>query len=87
MSFELLAIIVLLNTAAIIVLWRKAVNRPEKPKKKFLNRLWYSEPITPKHQLPPPLKKDEYGVLEGFARSSPRAGCLFLSAVLWNDCR
>jgi hypothetical protein len=56
-SFEILAIIVFLNVAATITLWRTAARRPEKLKKKFLDRLWHSKPITPKHQPPPPLEE------------------------------
>jgi hypothetical protein len=57
MTFEILTIIVLLNAVATIELWRRAARRPEKPKRKFRNRLWESEPITPKHEPPPPLKR------------------------------
>jgi hypothetical protein len=56
-SFQILTIIVFLNAAATIELWRRAARRPEKPKKKFRNILWESKPITPKHEPPPPLKK------------------------------
>ena len=58
----LLWIAVLLNAGATITLWQRAARRPEKLKKKFLNRLWKGKPITPKHEPPPPLKKDAYGV-------------------------
>jgi hypothetical protein len=58
-----LTIIVFLNAAATITLWRTAARRPEKLKKKFLNRLWRSKPITPKHEPPPPLEKG-YAVRE-----------------------
>jgi hypothetical protein len=61
-SFQILTIIVFLTAAATITLWRTAARRPEKLKKKFLNRLWRSEPITPKHEPPPPLKQDAWGV-------------------------
>jgi len=60
--FEFLIIIVILNIAATIALWRRAARRPEKLKKKFLNLLWRSKPITPKHQPPPLLKKGAWGV-------------------------
>ena len=50
MTLEILAIIVFLNVAATITLWRTAARRPEKLKKKFLERVWDSEPITPKHE-------------------------------------
>ena len=33
-----------------------------KLRKKFYRQLLYSEPITPKHQPPPPLKEDTWGV-------------------------
>jgi hypothetical protein len=56
MTFEILAIIVFLNVAATITLWRTAARRPEKLKKKFLNRLWHGKPITPKHEPPRPLE-------------------------------
>jgi hypothetical protein len=49
MTFEILAIIVFLNVAATITLWRTAARRPEKLKKKFLNRLWRGKPITRFH--------------------------------------
>jgi hypothetical protein len=65
MTFEILAVIVFLNVLATIELWRRAARRPEKLKKKFLNRLWRSKPITPKHQSPPPLKQDAWGVGPG----------------------
>src|SRR5262245_25695658 len=57
MTFETFLYIVLgLNVIATIELWRRAVRRPEKPKKKFLNQLWSGKPITPRHERPPPLK-------------------------------
>jgi hypothetical protein len=56
MTFEILTIIVLLNVVATIELWRRAARRPEKLKKKFCDRLWWGNPITPKHEPPPPLK-------------------------------
>jgi hypothetical protein len=63
MTFETLVnIIVFVNLALTIELWRRAARRPEKLKRKFLNRLWRSKPITPKHEPPPPLKKDAWGV-------------------------
>jgi hypothetical protein len=55
-SFQILTIIVFFNAMATITLWRTAARRPEKLKKKFLNRLWRSKPITPKHEPPPPLE-------------------------------
>src|SRR5262245_24422426 len=61
-ALEMLTIAVLLNAGATIELWRRAARRPEKLKKKFRNRLWESKPITPKHEPPPPLKADTYGV-------------------------
>jgi hypothetical protein len=63
-EFEVLAAIVFLNVLATITLWRTAARRPEKLKKKFLNRLWRSKPITPKHEPPPPLKQDTWSVRE-----------------------
>jgi hypothetical protein len=54
--FEILTIIVLLNVAATIELMRRAARQPEKPKKKFRDRLWWGKPITPKHEPPPPLE-------------------------------
>lgn len=62
MTFEILAIIVVLNVVATITLWRTAARRPEKLKKKFLNQLWRSKPVTPKHKPPPSLKEGEWGV-------------------------
>jgi hypothetical protein len=57
MTFEILVIIVLINVVATIGLSRRAALRPQKPKRKFRNRLWRSKPITPKHERPPPLEK------------------------------
>lgn len=78
-TFEILTIIVLVNVAATIALWRRAARRPEKLKRKFRNRLWRSKPITPKHEPPPPLDEKQYGVdketlqffsdFEGFANA------------------
>jgi hypothetical protein len=62
MTFEILAVVVFLNVLATIELWRRAARRPEKLKKRFLKRVWESEPITPKHKPPPPLKPDAWGV-------------------------
>jgi hypothetical protein len=61
-SFEILTIVVFLNAMATIALWQRAARRPEKLRKKFLNNLRRSKPITPKHEPPPPLKADTYGV-------------------------
>jgi hypothetical protein len=61
-ALEMLAVAVLLNAGATITLWQRAARRPEKLKKKFRNRLWNGKPITPKHEPPPPLKADSYGV-------------------------
>jgi hypothetical protein len=52
-SFQILTIVVFLNAIATITLWQRAARRPEKLKRKFRNRLWNSNPITPKHQPPP----------------------------------
>jgi len=52
MTFEILTVLVLLNLAATVSLWRGAARKPEKLKKKFLGALLHSEPITPKHQKP-----------------------------------
>jgi hypothetical protein len=60
-TFEILTIIVLVNVAVTIELWRRAARRPERPQKKFLKRLFDTKPITPKHQ-PPPLEFDTPGV-------------------------
>ncbi len=63
MTFEnFLAIIVVLNAAATITLWQQAMRRPEKLKNKFLNLLWHSKPIIPKHEPPPPLEAGKWGV-------------------------
>jgi hypothetical protein len=62
MTFEILVFIVFLNVLATIELWRRAARRPEKLKKRFLKRVWDSKPITPKHEPPPPLKQDAWGV-------------------------
>jgi hypothetical protein len=61
-ALEMLTVAVLLSAGATIELWRRAARRPERLKKKFLKQLWRSEPITPKHEPPPPLKADAYGV-------------------------
>jgi hypothetical protein len=54
MTFEnLVHIIIFVNLALTIELWRSAARRPEKPKKKFYKRLFDTKPITPKHQPPP----------------------------------
>lgn len=55
-SFQILTIIVFLNAAASIELWRRAARRPEKLKREFRNRLWWGKPITPKHEPPPRLE-------------------------------
>lgn len=65
MSYEFLTIIVTLNALATIALWRTAAQRPQRLKKQFFDRLLRSDPITPKHEPPPPLKKDEWWVNEG----------------------
>jgi hypothetical protein len=67
---QLLWIAVLLNASATITLWQRAARRPEKLKKKFLNRLWKGKPITPKHEPPPPLKADTRGVTNELQFSS-----------------
>ena len=61
MTFEILTIIVFVNLGLTLALWgnllaiaRWAARRPVK--RKFRNRLWSGEPITPKHEPPPPLK-------------------------------
>ena len=61
-ALEMLTVAVLLTAGATIELWRRAARRPEKLKKKFLKQLWMDKPITPKHEPPPPLKEDSYGV-------------------------
>jgi hypothetical protein len=66
MTFEILTFIVLVNIGATIELWRRwrrAARRPEKLEKKFLERVFDTKPITPKHQPPPPLQKG-YAVRE-----------------------
>jgi hypothetical protein len=60
-SFQILTIIVFVNAMATITLWQRAARRPEKLKKKFLNRLWESKPITPKHE-PPVIENVMWGV-------------------------
>jgi hypothetical protein len=57
MTFEILTTIVLLNAVAIIELWRRAARRPEKPKKKFRDRLWWGKPITPNTSIRLPLRQ------------------------------
>ena len=58
MTFEVLAIIVFLNAAATITLWRAAARKPEKLKKKFMTALLRSEPIVPSTSGPKPSAKD-----------------------------
>jgi len=58
MTFEILAIIVIINAVATIELWRRAARQPEKLKKKFRDDLWRGKPITPKHEPPPPPEAD-----------------------------
>jgi hypothetical protein len=60
-SSQILTIVIFANTIATISLWQTAARRPEKLRKKFLNRFWRSKPITPKHE-PPPLEVDTPGV-------------------------
>src|SRR5215831_4387881 len=52
MSFNFLAVVVLLNVMATIALWRVAARRPERLKKKFISALVRGAPITPRHQPP-----------------------------------
>jgi hypothetical protein len=49
MTLEILAIIVLLNVAATVALWRTAVRQPEALKRSFLTKLRDSKPIAPQH--------------------------------------
>lgn len=58
MTFDILALIVFLNLMATVVLWREAVRKPPKLKKKFLTALLTSEPVVPKHQPPKVLGED-----------------------------
>jgi hypothetical protein len=51
-------IVVILNVAATITLWREAVRRPPKPKKRFINALLYSKPIARTHQPPKSIGED-----------------------------
>jgi hypothetical protein len=64
MSVGFLAVIVFMNVVATIWLWRSAARRPEIRRKMFLNDLWRSEPITPKHTPPQPLEAGSWGVGE-----------------------
>jgi hypothetical protein len=54
MSFDTLTVIVLVNVVVTIALWLESTRRPPQPKlkKKFVEQLLHSEPITPKHQPP-----------------------------------
>jgi len=47
-----LAVIVVLLAVAIINLSREAARKPPRPNKRFLKKLFHSEPITPKHDPP-----------------------------------
>jgi hypothetical protein len=50
-----IAIVVALNVLATILLWQESkqtARKPPRPNKKFLNELFHSEPITPKHDPP-----------------------------------
>jgi hypothetical protein len=64
MTFEILTIIVIINAVATIELWRRAARRPKKLRRKFRNRLLHSEPITPKHEPPPPPKETAVGITQ-----------------------
>src|SRR5262249_48717398 len=46
---EVLAVIVAMLAIAIINLSREAARKPPRPNKRFLKKLFHSEPITPKH--------------------------------------
>jgi hypothetical protein len=52
MTFEIWAILVILNLGVTFSLWRTAARRPPRPKKKFLKKLMHGDPITPKHDPP-----------------------------------
>jgi hypothetical protein len=52
MSLNVLVVIVVLNVLATIALWRGAARKEPFLKKKFINALWYSQPIEPKHRQP-----------------------------------
>ena len=62
MTFEILSILVVLNLGVTFSLWRTAARRPLRPKKKFLQKLMRSEPITPKHN-PPKVAGGDYAVV------------------------
>jgi hypothetical protein len=52
LTFEILTAMVILNLISTFSLWRVAVQKPERLKKKFLSALLHSGPIVPKHQSP-----------------------------------
>lgn len=64
MTFELF-LIFLVVIATIALLWDVTRRPAKKPKKKFLNRLLHSKPITPKHQPSSPLKEGRWGITRG----------------------
>ena len=51
MIFNVLLVMVILNTLATIVLWRTAMRKPEKPKKNFITALLRSNPKTDRQKL------------------------------------
>jgi hypothetical protein len=52
MTFEVLTALVLMNLLSTFALWRVALQKPERLKKKFLSALLHSGPIVPQHQPP-----------------------------------
>jgi hypothetical protein len=71
MTYEVLIIIVVINAALTISLWRKVtgrVNRRPKLNKKAANALWRNNPIVPKHDPP----KAAGGELSSLARDVDR---------------
>src|SRR5262249_31828949 len=88
MTFETLVyIIVLVNLTLTIELWRRAARRPEKLKRKFLNQLWRTKPIMPKHQPAPPLergvKKDPAKFSSDFEDFANVINCYLIDRAPW----
>ena len=90
MTFETLVyIIVLVNLTLTIELWRRAARRPEKLKRKFLNQLWRTKPIMPKHQPAPPLeagmgvKKDPAKFSSDFEVFANVINCYLIDRAPW----
>jgi hypothetical protein len=63
MSYDFLVVLVLVNIAVTISLWRRKTNRPIGLNKKAAKLLWDSNPIIPKHD-PPKTAGGDYASLD-----------------------